>query len=214
MPKKWDTLMNRGSKAIEQRNYLAAINSFSDALAVAETGGNLDERYESFVALGFAYASGKQFQSAADTYSRCLSWCEAANIDKHSQAVCLSSLANVYKELKQYDESQSTALKALIMLDQHGHFEDEYTLVPLMLLAELSVAAGDHGNALLYLSRAITVASKVQSDMSFQFGPKMMELFSKLPPDLVLKCTGGDATAAEGLISKSPWSAALATPSV
>lgn len=214
MPKKWTTLMNRGSKSVEQRNYPSAINSFSEALAIAETSGNFDEQYESFVALGFAYASGKEFKSAADTYSRCLAWCEASNIDKYSQANCLSSLANVYKELKQFAESQSTALKALVMLDQHGHFEDEYTLVPLMLLAELSIAAGNHGNALLYLSRAITIASKVQSDMSFLFGTKMMELFAKLPPELVRQCTSGNATAIEGLISQSPWSMALAKATV
>lgn len=177
--------MSLGSEAMSQRRFKIAIEEFTRAQKAAERYGSTLEKFENQTALACALAADKQYLEAEQVYLNALDRCDNG-IERYPAAMCMCSLAHVYKEMREFEKSRSFALRALTIFETEICEEPAVLFVPLTLLADLSLTSGDRDQAIYFVSKARLIAERYPGQKNLEFMPEIREMEAKLAATIVV----------------------------
>jgi len=183
--KKWERLMDEATTAMQDRNYSEAGRLLKKALPLAEKSGDALDRFETLTALGCALAAGTEKKQAEGVFCRALAFTFLSDeLGVEQFGTCTASLANVYFDLERFDESRTTALKALEILDSTNLEDRTMALMPIETLIKLNLRLNEYEEAAALMSSAVSLLERYPSPQKAIFIPALAKRAAQIPESI------------------------------
>lgn len=142
----------------------------NEAISHLEAAVGIQENYKpALKTLGELYLFGKNFQKAADYYSRYLAICEKDNSLSLEDIKVYFHVGNCYKGLKQLDKASEYFSKYLVNKEKVGQLEKNDARIAVDIAA-VYYQKKDMKNSAAYYKRAITADPGISSDVYMYLG--------------------------------------------